>query len=145
MNGFVRILSIVVLVARVQGQDGVEESLNCDEPVPTIFKLGDASCPCNDTAHAGALKYKNGKVYLCVGTEWKIFWLEDYGMGSANPGISCKDILNKTGKPLSSGVFWIRLEGKSDLYFRPLINLAVNRICNKIFDMCSSILAPFST
>ena len=63
MNGFVRILSIVFLVAVVRGKKRVEKTLNCDGPVPTIFKLGDASCKCNDAAHAGALKYANGKVY----------------------------------------------------------------------------------
>ena len=113
MNGFVRILSIVFLVARVKGQDCIEETLNCDDPVPTIFKLGDASCPCNDAAHAGALKYENGKVYLCVGTEWRTFRFEsDYGTISANPGTSCKDILNKAKYQFNNGVFWIRLEGK---------------------------------
>lgn len=113
MNGFVRILSIVFLVARVRGQVCVEETYNCDDEVPTIFKLGDAACPCNNAAHAGALKYVNGKVYLCVGTEWKTFLLEnDYGMKSTNPGTSCKDILNRAGNQLKNGVYWIRLGGK---------------------------------
>ena len=117
MNGFVRILSIVFLVARVKGfllaPDPAEESFNCSDPVPTIVKLGDASCSCDDAAHAGVLKYENGEVYLCVGTEWKSVRLDDtYGMISSNPGTSCKDILNRAGKSLSSGVFWIRLEGK---------------------------------
>ena len=113
MNGFVRILSIVFLVAVVTGKKRVEKTLNCDGPVPTIFKLGDASCKCNDAAYAGALKYANGKVYLCVGTKWKTFWLEGgYGTESTNPGTSCKDILNRAGKQLSNGVFWIRLAGK---------------------------------
>ena len=115
MNGFERILIIVFLAGGVRGQDCANETLNCDDPVPTIFKLGDASCPCNNTAHAGALKYASGKVYLCVGTEWKSFGLEDeddYGTESANPGTSCKDILNRAGKQLSNGVFWIRLAGE---------------------------------
>jgi len=113
MNGFVRILSVVFLVARVKGLICVNETLNCDDPVPTIFKLGDASCPCNDPAHAGALRYENGNVYLCVGTKWKPVGLEDnYGLESANPGTSCKDILNQAEQQLSNGVFWIRLDGK---------------------------------
>ena len=120
MNGFVRVLSIVFLAGGVRGQVCVEETLNCDDPVPTIFKLGDISCPCNDAAHAGALKYANGKVYLCDGTEWKTFQFESYGMASeddygttsANPGTSCKDILNRAVKQLSNGVFWIRLQGE---------------------------------
>ena len=107
MNGFVRILSIVFLVARVKGQ------LNCTDPVQTLFKLGDASCPCNDPAQAGALKYENGKGYLCVGTKWKAVRLKDnYGLVSANPGTSCKDILNKAAQLPSNGVFWICLDGK---------------------------------
>ena len=115
MNGFVRILSTAFLVAQLRGQLCVEETLNCDDPVPTIFKLGDASCLCNDAAHAGALKYANGKVQLCVGTEWKTFRFEgDYGTESTNPGTSCKDILNRAGKQLSNGVYWIRVgEGKA--------------------------------
>ena len=113
MNGFVRILTIAFLVAGVRGQLCVEETLNCNDPVPTIFKLGDQSCQCNDAAHAGALKYANGKVYLCVGTEWKTFRLEgEFGTESTNPGISCEQILNRAGKQLSNGVFWIRIEGK---------------------------------
>ena len=113
MNDFVRILSIVFLVAGVRGEECVDETLNCNDTVPTIFKLGNASYPCNDAAHAGALKYTNGKVYLCVGTKWKTFLLEDdYGMDSSNPGTSCKDILTTSGKLLSNGVYWIRLAGK---------------------------------
>lgn len=110
MNGFLRILSIHFLVAGVRGQLCVEETLNCDDPVPTIFKLGDASCQCNDASQAGALKYTNGRVFLCVGTEWKTFTLEgDYGKQSSNPGTSCKDILDRAGagQQLSNGVYWI--------------------------------------
>ena len=129
MNGFVRILSIAFLVADVRGQaDCVETTLDCNDPVPTIFKLGDGSCACSDAAHAGALKYSNGKVYLCVGTEWKTFQLQgEYGTESTNPGVSCKDILNKAGKQLSNGVFWIRLEGK-------WMSNSINGIYNKILD-----------
>ena len=77
MNGFVRILSVAILVARVSGQICVEETLNCNDPVPTIFKLGDQSCACNNAAHAGALKYSNGNVYICLGSKWKAVQLID--------------------------------------------------------------------
>ena len=78
MNGLVRILSVAVLVAGVSGQICVDETLDCNQPVPTIFKLGDQSCPCNSAAHAGALKYAYGKVHVCLGTTWKtIQFVED--------------------------------------------------------------------
>ena len=112
MNGFVQILSVAFFVARISCQDCVDETLDCNEPVPTIFKLGDASCACNSAAHAGALKYDNGNVYVCLGNTWKTVLLEgDYGT-EFNPGYSCEDILNKTGQQLSNGVFWIHLQGK---------------------------------
>ncbi len=113
MNGFVRILSVAFLVARVSGQACIEETLDCNEPVPTIFKLGDQSCACNSAAHAGALKYANGKIYVCLGSKWKIVLLGDEYGTESNPGLSCKDILDKAGQQLSNGVFWIRLRGKS--------------------------------
>ncbi|KAL9952126.1 hypothetical protein ACROYT_G039335 [Oculina patagonica] len=115
MNSFVRILSVVFFVALVSGQNCVQETLNCNEPVPTIFKLGDQSCDCNNAAHAGALKYANGRVYLCVGNGWKLLSFEDYGAEN-NPGLSCKDILTKAGKQLSDGVYWIRLQGSPDAF-----------------------------
>ena len=115
MNGLVRILSVAVLVAGVSGQICVDETLDCNQPVPTIFKLGDQSCPCNSAAHAGALKYAYGKVYVCLGTTWKtIQFVEDlnaYGTEN-NPGYSCKDILDNSEQQLSNGVYWIRLQGK---------------------------------
>ena len=112
MNGFVRILSVAILVARVSGQICVEETLNCNDPVPTIFKLGDQSCACNNAAHAGALKYSNGNVYICLGSKWKAVQLIDtYGLQD-DPGYSCKDVLDKSGQQLSNGVYWIRLQGK---------------------------------
>ncbi|KAL9952125.1 hypothetical protein ACROYT_G039334 [Oculina patagonica] len=114
MNGFVRILSVAFLVARVSGQACIEETLDCNEPVPTIFKLGDQSCACNSAAHAGALKYANGKIYVCLGSKWKIVLLGDEYGTESNPGLSCKDILDKAGQQLSNGVFWIRLRGSRD-------------------------------
>lgn len=68
----------------------MEEIFNCDDLVLIIFKLGDVVCLCNNVVYVGVLKYVNGKVYLCVGMEWKIFFFEvDYGMGSINLGLFC--------------------------------------------------------
>ena len=112
MNGFVGILSVFFLAAPVISQICVEETLDCNQPVPTIYKLGDQSCDCNSAAHAGALKYANGNIYVCLGSKWKTVLLEDdYGTES-NPGYSCKDILSRAGHQLNNGVFWIRLQGK---------------------------------
>ena len=111
-------LSLFVLFAViVSGQICVEETLDCSNPVSTAFKLGNASCPCNDPTHAGVLKYVNGEVYVCLGSEWKTVQLldnlMDYGTAE-NPGVSCKDIHDKAGQQLSDGVYWIRLPGKSN-------------------------------
>lgn len=103
------------LVAGMRAQICVEETLDCNQPVPTIFKLGDASCPCNKADHAGAIKYANGKVYVCLGTEWKALQFENnstYGTEN-NPAYSCKDILDNAGpgQQHTDGVYWIRLRG----------------------------------
>ncbi len=115
MNCFVRILSVAFLVARVSGQTVqvcVEETLDCSASVSTIFMVRDQSCACNSAAHAGVLKYANGTLYICMGSKWKaVRLIGDYGT-EFNPGLSCKDILNKAGQQLSNGVFWIHLQGK---------------------------------
>ena len=106
-----RILSLALLAVSVLCQDCVDVTLDCNQPVPTIFKLGDASCACNKPEHAGALKYDSGKVYVCLGSEWKVIQFEASYGSETNPGYSCKDILNKAGKQLNDGVYWIRLPG----------------------------------
>ena len=93
----------------------MEETLSCDVPVPTIYKLGDQNCSCISPAHAGAFKYVNGKVQVCLGSEWKTIQFQENGEYGTekNPGLSCKDIKDKaSGKQLNNGVFWIRLQGK---------------------------------
>ena len=110
-----RASSFAFLAAIVCGQACIEETLDCNDPVPTIYKLGDASCPCNSAAHAGALKFSNDKIYVCLGNEWKtVQFKENYGTEN-NPGSSCKDILDKAGQQLNDGVFWIRLPGQQGL------------------------------
>ncbi|XP_068748630.1 uncharacterized protein [Montipora capricornis] len=115
MKYFLGILCLALLAAKVRAQICVEETLDCNQPVPTIFKLGDASCHCNDAAHAGSIRYANGKVQVCLGTEWKtVQYTSAYGT-ERNPGYSCKDILdNSAGQQLNDGVYWIRLRGHLD-------------------------------
>ena len=116
MKGFAEFLSVALLVAHVTSQDQncVDEALSCDDPVPTIYKLGDQSCACNSPAQAGAFKYLGGKVQVCLGSEWKTIEFEEADYGTEkNPGLSCKDIKDKaSGRQLNNGVFWIRLQGK---------------------------------
>lgn len=114
MTVILQILSLAFLAVRISSQVCVEETLDCDQPVPTIFKLGDASCACNSAAHAGALKYANQKVYVCLGSQWNTLQFQEssYPYGTENnPGSSCLDILNKAGQQLSDGIFWIHLRG----------------------------------
>lgn len=99
------------LAASVYSQSCVDETLDCSEPVPTVFKLADASCPCNNPTHAGALKYVDGKVYVCSGSKWKTVQFNGAYGTENNPGSSCKDIQDNAGQQLSDGIFWIRLRG----------------------------------
>ena len=114
MKRFSQILCLAFFVTQTRSQNCVEETLDCDDPVPTIYKLGDQSCACNNAGQAGALKFFNGKVQVCLGDEWKTFQFEEdseYGT-KTNPGSSCKDIKDKAaGKQLSNGVFWMKLHG----------------------------------
>ena len=115
MNLIFQNLSLFILAASVSGQVCIEANLYCNnEFVPHIFKLGSASCACDKASHAGAVKYVNGKVYVCLGSEWRPIQYEQvvvYGTEN-NPGYSCKDILDKAGQQISNGVYWIRLRGK---------------------------------
>ena len=110
-----RILSLAWFAVSVLGQECVDVTLDCNQPVPTIYKLGDASCACNRPEHAGALKYDSGKVHVCVGSEWKAIQFEESYGSETNPGYSCKDILNKAGAQLNDGVYWIRLPGTNEI------------------------------
>ncbi|XP_015763566.1 PREDICTED: uncharacterized protein LOC107342580 isoform X2 [Acropora digitifera] len=101
---------LAALASVVSGQLCVPETLDCNEVLPTIYKMGDGSCACDSKAHDGALKYSNGKLFLCLNSEWKALRMtgvQEYGT-ELNAGSSCKDILEKAdGKHLSDGVYWI--------------------------------------
>lgn len=101
---------LAALASVVSGQLCVPETLDCNEVLPTIYKMGHGSCACDSKAHDGALKYSNGKLFLCLNSEWKALRMtgvQEYGT-ELNPGSSCKDILEKAdGKHLSDGVYWI--------------------------------------
>ena len=109
---------LIFFAASVSGQSCLDEGIDCDaDSVPSVFKLGDLSCPCNKASQAGALKLVNEKVYICVGSEWKLVQLQGnyvYGTAPDNPGYSCKEILLVAGQErrnVSNGVYWIRLRG----------------------------------
>ena len=113
------LLSAMLLGVRVNGQDCVQVTDDCTAPSPTIYKLGDQGCACDSVLHTGALKYVSNKVYVCTGIEWKTLQSEEthpYG-DEFNPGLSCKDILNKAGAQINSGVYWIRLQGREEFVF----------------------------
>ena len=114
MNSFVRILSVAIFLARVSGQICVEETLDCDYPVPTIFKLGDQSCACNNAAHAGALKYSNVSVDICLGSKWKAVQLIDTRHCSTPRGLREEGNIGKTFQ----GTTWnkFREHGKTLLW-----------------------------
>ncbi|XP_068731450.1 uncharacterized protein [Montipora capricornis] len=115
MSVIVLTLSLLFLTENVKSQGCVEEALDCNKNVPTVFKVSDASCPCNDVSHSGALKFSGDELYFCSGTEWKIVQLSKETGGTygkrTNPGASCKDILAKAPneeKP-KNGIYWIRI------------------------------------
>ena len=115
MSVIVLTLSLLFLTENVKSQGCVEEALDCNKNVPTVFKVSDASCPCNDVSHSGALKFSGDELYICSGTEWKIVQLSKETGGTygtkTNPGASCKDILAKAPneeKP-KNGIYWIRI------------------------------------
>ena len=93
MNSFVRILG-VALLAQLSSQSCVDETLNCNQPVPTIYKLGYQSCNCDSPDHAGALKYAHGRLYLCVDTDGKFIL-----------GLKPTTVFNPTPFPRSSPAF----------------------------------------
>ena len=121
-------LSLLCFTVYVNSQGCVGKDLDCNKAVPTVFKLSDASCPCNAASHAGALKFANNEVYVCSGKEWKILSLTGvvggpYG-SEGNPGLSCDDIYDKRvkdGRP-EDGIYWMRLPlvgNGLNLLFRP--------------------------
>ncbi|XP_029197170.1 uncharacterized protein LOC114962378 isoform X1 [Acropora millepora] len=106
--------ALALLVAVVCGQYCVEETLDCSKDVPLILKLGKDSCACDREEHVGALKYANNSLYVCLGDKWSAIRLKKlYPYGTENnPGLSCKDIRDKSAeKHLSDGVYWLRNEG----------------------------------
>ena len=108
-------LSFLCFIAYVNSQSCVEESLDCNKAVPTLFKLSDASCSCDDASHSGALKFADNEVHVCVGTEWKEVLLMKEASGpygsEGNPGQSCDDIYEELVKDAmpKDGIYWLRI------------------------------------
>ena len=114
------LLSVFVFLTKfVSGQLCVEETLDCGDPVSSIFKIGKDSCACDNDKHAGALKFADGNLMVCLGNEWARAEFEvppEYG-SKFNPGNSCKDIRTKLGGSPSDGIYWIKLPiGKEYLF-----------------------------
>jgi len=109
------LLSVFVFLTKfVSGQICVDETLDCTDTVSSIFKIGKDSCDCDSDQHAGALKFVDGQLRVCLGNRWaKAQWkpkVDDaYGYGTEfYPGKSCKDIKkNLTGSP-ADGIYWIK-------------------------------------
>ena len=108
------LLSVFIFLAKfVSGQLCVEETLDCSDPVSSIFKIGKDSCTCDNDKHAGALKFADGKLLVCMGNYWARAEFEpavppEYG-SKFNPGNSCKDIKQKLGLSASDGIYWIKI------------------------------------
>ncbi|XP_067031283.1 uncharacterized protein [Acropora muricata] len=108
------LLSVFVFLTKfVSGLVCVHETLDCRDPVSSIFKIGKDSCACDSDKHAGALKLVDGKLMVCLGDRWAKAELNpkvDDAYGTEfNPGKSCKDIKNVLSGSPSDGVYWIKL------------------------------------
>ena len=117
MTLIVLTVSLLCLTVKINSQGCVEENLDCNKVVPTVFKLSDASCPCNDASHSGALKFADNELLVCEGMEWKTVKLVKYvgGVGpygsESNPGQSCDDIYDELLKDSDpeDGIYWLYL------------------------------------
>ena len=67
----------------------------------------DVNCVCR-ADRKGQLKLDNGKLFVCTESGWNLY--EEYGDESL-PGSSCKDIKNHKGEETANGIYWIKLEG----------------------------------
>ena len=79
------------------------------ETYNTIIKVGSHSCGCQANG-AGKLKFDNGKIFVCTGSEWKTLQYEEYGVKTL-PGYSCKDIKDNANQS-ANGIYWITLDCK---------------------------------
>ncbi|XP_029197146.2 uncharacterized protein LOC114962351 isoform X2 [Acropora millepora] len=109
------LLSVFVFLTKfVSGQICVDETLDCTDTVSSIFKIGKDSCACDSDQHAGALKFVDGQLRVCLGNRWaKAQWkpkVDDaYIYGTEfYPGKSCKNIRENITGPLADGIYWIK-------------------------------------
>ncbi|KAK2567638.1 hypothetical protein P5673_008490, partial [Acropora cervicornis] len=111
MKRLLLLSAFVFLTKFVSGLVCVDETLDCRDPVSSIFKIGKDSCACDNDRHAGALKFVDGKLMVCLGDRWAELnpTVDDAYGTEFNPGESCKDIKNKLGGSPSDGVYWIKL------------------------------------
>ena len=88
--------------------------LKCDGPKkPPRFplKAQQHECSCLPK-RAGQLKYENGELLVCTGSEWEALQYKLPEGSISNPGYSCKDIKDNNPSQTQNGVYWIALEGK---------------------------------
>ena len=118
-------LSLLCFTVNANSQGCVEETLDCNKAVPTVFKLSDASCPCDDASHSGVLKFSDNEVHVCAGTEWNMVHLikevsGPYG-SEGNPGQFCDDIYDELvkGSTPEDGIYWLRfpLPGNACIHY----------------------------
>ena len=108
------LLSVFVFLTKfVSGQICVDETLDCTDTVSSIFKIGKDSCACDSDQHAGALKFVDGQLRVCLGNRWaRAQWkpeVDDTYGTEFYPGKSCKEIkANLTGSP-ADGIYWIKI------------------------------------
>lgn len=106
------LLSVFVFLTKfVSGLVCVDETLDCRDPVSSIFKIGKDSCACDSDKHAGALKFVDGQLMVCSSKGWrKAQWKTDDAYGTEfNPGKSCKDIKQKLMGSPADGIYWIKI------------------------------------
>ncbi|XP_015763574.1 PREDICTED: uncharacterized protein LOC107342585 [Acropora digitifera] len=148
-------LSFLCFTVYVNSQRCVEGDIDCNKAVPTVFKLSDASCPCDDASHDGALKFANDEVYVCSDKEWKIVPLQPssevsgpYG-SAGNPGLSCDDIYDERIRDgrLEDGIYWMRISsilGSQKHEAFPVYCDMKNKGWTMVFKAMSGEAPPFS-
>ncbi len=73
------------------------------------IQIADDSTECSPLK-AGAIRYHDGNLEYCDGSEWKMLVSRGTLGSESNPGQSCKQILD-SGSSTGSGVYWIDPDG----------------------------------
>ena len=103
-------LSVIITIVLCCAIASDSAECDCGEKYYPIFKIGQHSCTCK-TDTAGQLKFSEGHVFVCNGSEWKALQYVAYG-SKLNPGHGCGDIKAKNAKQSANGIYWITLPGE---------------------------------